>query len=148
MIAISVNLFRPRFTCSLLKELPYEHLFDQHEDITTTIPDIMEVTPVGAVLVQILATLILALSVMFCFCTLLLTFAKVMIMRWVGVVMPGDQTQMPLLRDKGRTGGGISILNIGCYYIPNIYLCYCLVILQFFIILVLCLQGGNGQCDL
>ena len=55
--------------------------------------------PVGAVLVQILAALVLALSVMFCFCTLLLTFAKVMIMRWVGVVMPGDQTQMPLLHD-------------------------------------------------
>ena len=55
--------------------------------------------PVGAVLVQILAGLVLALCVMFCFCTLLLTFAKVMIMRWVGVVMPGDQTQMPLLHD-------------------------------------------------
>ena len=55
--------------------------------------------PIGAVLVQILAALVLALSVMFCFCTLLLTFAKAMIMRWVGVVMPGDQTQMPLLRD-------------------------------------------------
>ena len=34
---------------------------------------------------------------MFCFCTLLLTFAKAMILRWIGVVMPEGQTQMPLL---------------------------------------------------
>lgn len=54
--------------------------------------------PLGAVLVQIVVALVMSLCVMFCFCTLLLTFAKVMILRWVGVVMPGDQTQMPLLR--------------------------------------------------
>ena len=53
--------------------------------------------PMGAMLAQLLAVFILALCVMFCFCTLLLTFAKAMILRWVGVVMPGDQTQMPLL---------------------------------------------------
>lgn len=34
---------------------------------------------------------------MFCFCTLLLTIAKAMILRWIGVVMPEGQTQMPLL---------------------------------------------------
>ena len=53
--------------------------------------------PVGAVLVQILVAVLLSLCVMFCFCTLLLTFAKAMILRWVGVVMPGDNAQMPLL---------------------------------------------------
>ena len=45
--------------------------------------------------------LILSLCVMFCFCTLLLTFAKAMILRLVGVVMPGDQVQMPLLQGDG-----------------------------------------------
>ena len=53
--------------------------------------------PFGTVLVQIFVAVLLSLSVMFCFCTLLLTFAKAMILRWVGVVMPGDQVQMPLL---------------------------------------------------
>ncbi|KAK6302708.1 hypothetical protein J4Q44_G00270630, partial [Coregonus suidteri] len=53
--------------------------------------------PIGAVMVQILIAALIALCVMFCFCTLLLTFAKAMILRWVGVVMPGDNTQMPLL---------------------------------------------------
>ena len=48
-------------------------------------------------MVQLLIAVVLSLCVMFCFCTLLLTFAKVMILRWVGVVMPGDQVQMPLL---------------------------------------------------
>lgn len=53
--------------------------------------------PMGAVLVQLLVAVLLSLCVMFCFCTLLLTFAKAMILRWVGVVMPGEQIQMPLL---------------------------------------------------
>lgn len=53
--------------------------------------------PMGAVLVQILVGVLISLCVMFCFCTLLLTFAKPMILRWVGVVMPGDQIQRPLL---------------------------------------------------
>lgn len=52
--------------------------------------------PVGALLVQVLRAVV-ALCVMFCFCTLLLTFAKAMILRWVGLVMPGEQTQLPLL---------------------------------------------------
>ena len=51
--------------------------------------------PMGALLVQILGALVLSLCVMFCFCTLLLTFAKAMILRWVGVVMPENQAQMP-----------------------------------------------------
>ena len=46
--------------------------------------------PTGALLVQILVAVLLSLCVMFCFCTLLLTFAKAMILGWVGVVMPGD----------------------------------------------------------
>ncbi|KAG8001029.1 Endogenous retrovirus group 3 member 1 Env polyprotein [Nibea albiflora] len=54
--------------------------------------------PVGAVLIQILIAVLASLCVMFCFCTLLLTFAKAMILRWVGVVMPGDQVQLPLLQ--------------------------------------------------
>lgn len=58
--------------------------------------------PVGAVVVQILVAALLALCVMFCFCTLLLTFAKAMILRWVGVVMPGEQVQMPLLSGSDR----------------------------------------------
>lgn len=53
--------------------------------------------PVGAALVQILGALVVLLCVMFCFCTLLLTFAKARILRWVGVVMPGERTQLPLL---------------------------------------------------
>jgi len=53
--------------------------------------------PMGAVLAQIMIAVLLSLCVMFCFCTLLLTFAKAMILRWVGVVMPGGQAQMPLL---------------------------------------------------
>ena len=48
---------------------------------------------------QMLIAVILSLCVMFCFCTLVLTFA--MILRWVGVVMPGDQVQMPLLQGDG-----------------------------------------------
>ncbi|XP_036418907.1 uncharacterized protein LOC118802460 [Colossoma macropomum] len=53
--------------------------------------------PLGAVLVQIMVAVLISLSVMFCCCTLVLTFAKAMILRWVGVLMPGDQIQMPLL---------------------------------------------------
>lgn len=60
--------------------------------------------PVGAVVVQILVAALVALCVMFCFCTLLLTFAKAMILRWVGVVMPGDSTQMPLLNVTNLDG--------------------------------------------
>ncbi|XP_034457349.1 uncharacterized protein LOC117771281 isoform X2 [Hippoglossus hippoglossus] len=48
VMAWSVHLFRPRFTCSWLGELPYVNLLDQHEDITTAVPDIMEVTSVRA----------------------------------------------------------------------------------------------------
>lgn len=51
---------------------------------------------VGAVLVQVLGALVIALCVMFCFSTLLFTFAKAMILRWVGVVKPGERTQLPL----------------------------------------------------
>ena len=51
----------------------------------------------GAMLFQILAALVLSLCAMFCFCALLLTFAKALILRWIGVVMPENQTQMPLL---------------------------------------------------
>ncbi|XP_030580076.1 uncharacterized protein LOC115776499 [Archocentrus centrarchus] len=54
--------------------------------------------PMGAILVQILIAVILSLCVMFCFCTVLLTFAKAMILRWVGIVMPSDRTQMPLIQ--------------------------------------------------
>ncbi|CAK6980062.1 uncharacterized protein LOC118802460 [Scomber scombrus] len=53
--------------------------------------------PMGAALAQVLAAVVISLCMMFCFCTILLTFAKAMILRWVGVVMPGDQAQMPLL---------------------------------------------------
>jgi len=55
-----------------------------------------EIGTYGGRLVQILGALVLS-CVMFCFCTLLLTFAKAMILRWVGVVMPENQAQMPLL---------------------------------------------------
>ena len=44
------------------------------------------------------------------FCTLLLTFAKVMILRWVGVVMPGDQTQMPLLHGADMDVDGDNVI--------------------------------------
>uniref|UniRef100_A0A3B1K9V9 Uncharacterized protein n=1 Tax=Astyanax mexicanus TaxID=7994 RepID=A0A3B1K9V9_ASTMX len=53
--------------------------------------------PMGALLVQLLGAALLSVCVMFCFCTLLLTCAKAMILRWIGVVMPGDRVQMPLL---------------------------------------------------
>uniref|UniRef100_A0A674NVC5 Ig-like domain-containing protein n=1 Tax=Takifugu rubripes TaxID=31033 RepID=A0A674NVC5_TAKRU len=56
--------------------------------------------PMGAMLVQFLSAVVVSLSVMFCFCTLSLTCAKAMILRWIGVVMPTDQVQMPLLSDK------------------------------------------------
>ena len=51
----------------------------------------------GAILIQIVVAIISSLCVMFCFCTLLLTFAKAMILRWIKMVMPEGQTQMPLL---------------------------------------------------
>lgn len=53
--------------------------------------------PVGAMLLQVFNTVIVSLGMMFCFCTLLLTCAKAMILRWNGVVMPGGHVQMPLL---------------------------------------------------
>ncbi|KAG8003089.1 hypothetical protein GBF38_007440 [Nibea albiflora] len=55
--------------------------------------------PMGTVVVQLLVAFVLSLCVMFCFCTLMLTFAKAMILRWIGVVMPEGQTQMPLLAE-------------------------------------------------
>ena len=51
----------------------------------------------GAILIQVVVSIVLSLFVMFCFCTVLLTFARAMILRWVGVLMPGGQTQRPLL---------------------------------------------------
>ncbi|XP_034454819.1 uncharacterized protein LOC117769788 [Hippoglossus hippoglossus] len=48
VMAWSVHLFRPRSTCSWLGELPYVNLLDQHENIKTAVPDIMEVTSVRA----------------------------------------------------------------------------------------------------
>lgn len=56
--------------------------------------------PVGAIIVQILVAALLSLCFLFCFCTVLLTFAKAMIMRWVGVVMPGDNNQMSVITRK------------------------------------------------
>ncbi len=53
--------------------------------------------PMGAVLAQIMIAVVITLCLLFCFCTVLLTFAKAMILKWVGVVMPGDQAQMLLL---------------------------------------------------
>ena len=51
----------------------------------------------GAIIIQVVVSIVLSLRVMFCFCTVLLTFAKAMILRWVGVIIPGGQTQIPLL---------------------------------------------------
>ena len=56
--------------------------------------------PVGALLFQVFSAVVVSLSVMLCMCTLSLTCAKAMILRWVGVVMPGDKAQLPLLSDK------------------------------------------------
>lgn len=55
--------------------------------------------PVGAIVIQVVIAVVLSLCVMFCCCTLVLTFAKALILRWNGVVLPGDQTQMPLVQD-------------------------------------------------
>lgn len=60
--------------------------------------------PVGAILVQILGDLVVALCVMISFGTLQLTLAKAMMLRWVSVVMPSEQTQLPLLA-KSVTDG-------------------------------------------
>ena len=57
---------------------------------------------VGAAVVHILMAAFLSLCLMFCFCTLLLTFAKAMILRWVGVVMPGENAQLSVLH-RGTT---------------------------------------------
>ena len=57
--------------------------------------------PLGAVMVQILVAVLLSLSIMFCCCTLLLPFAKAMILRWVGIVMTGEQSQVLLLHRTG-----------------------------------------------
>lgn len=54
--------------------------------------------PLGAMLAQVIIAALISLCLMFCFCTLLLTCAKAMLLRWIGVVMPGNQVQMPLLR--------------------------------------------------
>jgi len=71
--------------------------------------------PVGAIVVQILVAAFLSLCVMFCFCTLLLTFAKAMILRWVGIVMPGENTQMPLLSGNdlsdNEEGEGVELVE-------------------------------------
>lgn len=57
---------------------------------------------------------ILALCVLFCFCTHLLTFAKAMILRCVGVLMPGEQTQLPLLhRSAGDEDGEDVVVDSG-----------------------------------
>ena len=53
--------------------------------------------PMGAVIVQVVVSIVLSLCTMFCFCSILLTFAKAMIIRWAGVFLPGGQTQMPLI---------------------------------------------------
>lgn len=60
---------------------------------------------VGAALVQFFGVVLASLCFMFCFCTLLLTFAKAMILRWVGVVMPSEQVQIPLLRVPDMDNG-------------------------------------------
>ncbi|XP_047430263.1 uncharacterized protein LOC124999403 isoform X2 [Mugil cephalus] len=67
--------------------------------------------PMGAILAQISIAVVLSLCLMFCFCTLVLTFAKAMILKWVGVVMPGHQAQMPLLnkKDEGEYDEEISV---------------------------------------
>ncbi|XP_047435874.1 uncharacterized protein LOC125005021 [Mugil cephalus] len=67
--------------------------------------------PMGAILAQISIAVVLSLCLMFCFCTLVLTFAKAMILKWVGVVMPGNQAQMPLLNknDEGEYDEEISV---------------------------------------
>lgn len=51
-------------------------------------------------LLQVCNAVIVSLAVMFCFCTLFLACAKAMILCWIGVVIPGEQVQMPLLRDE------------------------------------------------
>ncbi|XP_037622967.1 uncharacterized protein LOC119486725 [Sebastes umbrosus] len=48
VMALSVNLFKPRLNCSWLAGLPYVNLFEQHENVTTAVPDPMEVKPVRA----------------------------------------------------------------------------------------------------
>ena len=65
----------------------------------------------GAAVAQVMIAVVISLCVMFCFCTIVLTFAKAMILRWVGVVMPGDQVQMPLLHtiDTGEDDEGVMI---------------------------------------
>lgn len=48
-------------------------------------------------LLQVFSAVIVSLGILFCVCTLSLTCAKAMILRWIGVVMPGDGVQMALL---------------------------------------------------
>lgn len=71
--------------------------------------------PVGAVVAQIVMAALISLCVMFCFCTLLLTCAKAMILRWVGAVMPGDQVQLPLLQMTGTDADEELVIEVDKY---------------------------------
>lgn len=68
--------------------------------------------PMGAMLAQISIAVVISLCVMFCFCTLVLTFAKAMILRWVGVVMPGDHVQMSLLKGEYTENGKDEVKDV------------------------------------
>lgn len=43
---MSVKLFKPGLSCAQYGELPYNYLLETHEDIMTTVPDPLEVSPV------------------------------------------------------------------------------------------------------
>lgn len=48
VMALAVHLFKPRFNCSRLVDLPYINLIDQHEEVLTAAADPMEVKHVRA----------------------------------------------------------------------------------------------------
>lgn len=43
-----MNLFKPKYSCSWMENLLYINLLGHDEDVTTAVPDKMEVKPVTA----------------------------------------------------------------------------------------------------
>ena len=48
IMALSVNLFKPRLGCAWITEKPYMNVLDQHTNIMTAVPESIEVSPVKA----------------------------------------------------------------------------------------------------
>ena len=64
--------------------------------------------------IQCLIAVGVMVCLMVCFCTLILTFARALILKWIGVVLPGDQAHLPLLRD-----GEANVEEVGIKYVED-----------------------------